>query len=311
VKVFVAGASGVVGRQLVPALLGAGHDVTGMTRSEAAAEPICAAGGPAAVCDDYDTAALGRAVAEAGAEVLVHELTALPEAIDPRRQETYEATNRIRTEGTRNLLAAAAAAGVRRVVAQSCGFVYAPQGDWVKAENAPVLSGVPGAFGSALAAILDLERQVLGAQGMEGLVLRYGFFYGPGSAYAGDGYYAGEARRRRLPVVGPGTGTFSFIHVEDAAAATVAAVERGSRGVYNIADDEPARMSDWVPVYAEAVGAKPPRKVPRWLATLVAGRSTADMATTLRGASNAKAKAELGWRPRYPSWRQGFREALG
>jgi nucleoside-diphosphate-sugar epimerase len=197
------------------------------------------------------------------------------------------------------------------VVAQGIAFVYAPEGGMVKTEEDPVISDAPGQFGGALTAVMDLERQVLAAPGMEGLVLRYGFFYGPGSSYASDGFQAGEVRKRRLPIVGKGTGTFAFIHVDDAASATVAAVSRGAPGIYNVSDDEPAPMREWVPVYAEALGAKPPLRVPRWLAALVAGRATAAMATELRGASNAKAKAELGWSPRYSSWRQGFSEALG
>ena len=173
------------------------------------------------------------------------------------------------------------------------------------------MAGVPGGFGTALAAAMDLERRVLTTPGIDGIVLRYGFFYGPGSGYASDGHYAGEVRRRRLPIVGKGTGTFSFIHVDDAAEATVAAAERGASGIYNVVDDEPAPMSEWVPVYAEAVGAKPPRRIPGWLASIVAGRGTTAMATTLRGASNAKAKAELGWQPLHSSWRQGFFDSLG
>jgi 2-alkyl-3-oxoalkanoate reductase len=184
-------------------------------------------------------------------------------------------------------------------------------GGWVKDEDAPLMNDAPGPFGEALRAVLDLERQVTGAEGMDGLVLRYGFFYGPGTTYAGDGYYAGEMHRRRFPIVGRGEGTFSFIHVEDAASATVAAAERGAPGIYNVADDDPAPMRDWVPVYAEALGAKRPLRVPAFLARLVAGRAAAALATQTRGASNDRAKRELGWSPRYPSWRQGFREALG
>ncbi len=173
------------------------------------------------------------------------------------------------------------------------------------------MEGAPGEFGDALAATLEHERNVLAAEGLEGLVLRYGFFYGPGTSYASDGYQASEVRKRRFPIVGGGDGVFSFIQVEDAASATVAAVERGSPGIYNVTDDEPAPVRDWMPVYAEAVGAKRPFRIPRWLARLVAGEGVVAFATTLRGASNAKAKAELGWEPRYSSWRRGFAEGLG
>jgi 2-alkyl-3-oxoalkanoate reductase len=310
-RVFVAGASGAIGRPLVRRLVAAGPGVTARTRRELAALGSDAAGARPVVCDVFDREALAAAVGEARPQVLVHELTALPDAFDFKDPDLYGPTNRVRTEGTRNLLATGREAGVRRVVAQSIAFVYAPVGDWVKDEEAPVMTDAPGPFGEGLRAVLDLERQVTGAEGIEGLVLRYGFFYGPGTAYAGDGYFAAEVRRRRFPVVGRGEGTFSFIHVEDAAAATVAAVERGAPGIYNVTDDEPARMRDWVPAYAQAVGAKRPLRVPAFLARLVAGRAAAVLATQTRGAANARAKAELGWQPRYASWREGFREALG
>jgi nucleoside-diphosphate-sugar epimerase len=310
-RVFVAGASGAIGRPLVRQLVDAGHEVTGMTRRERAAEAIRSAGAEAAVCDVFDAPALTEAISAAGPEVLIHELTALPDEFDFKRSDLYDATNRVRTEGTRKLLAAARGVGTRRVVAQSIAFVYAPVRGWVKDEDAPVMTDAPGPFGGALRAVLDLERQVTAPDDLEGIVLRYGFFYGPGTVYADDGHYAREVRRRRFPVVGRGDGTFSFIHIEDAAAATVAAAERGAPGIYNVADDEPARMRDWVPAYAEAVGAKRPFRVPVLLARLIAGRSAAALATQTRGASNARAKAALGWEPRYASWRQGFREALG
>ena len=310
-RVFVAGASGAIGRPLIRQLVGAGHEVTGMTRREERAAEIRARGAEAAVCDVFDREALEAAVAGSAPDVVVHELTSLPSRFDFRDPNLYDATNRVRTEGTRNLIDAARAAGARRLVAQSISFVYEPQGDWVKDEEAPVMGNAPGAFGAALEAMFDLERQVLGAEGLDGLVLRYGFFYGPGTAYAADGYYAEEVRRRRFPVVGRGEGTFSFVHVDDAASATIAAVERGTPGIYNVCDDEPAPMRDWVPAFAGAIGAKRPFRVPAFLARLVAGPAAAAMATQTRGASNAKAKRELGWQPRYASWRGGFGEALG
>lgn len=281
-----------------------------MTRSADRATALERAGARAVVCDVYDEAGLHAAVAAARPEVVVHQLTALPAALDPRRRGLYEATNRLRRDGTRLLIAAGQAAGATRIVAQSIAFLYAPVGDWVKTEDAAVIRDAPGEFGEALRAVADLEGQVLGAAGMDGLVLRYGFFYGPGTAYASDGYWAGEARRRRFPVVGAGQGTFSFIHTDDAASATVAAVTRGSTGIYNITDDEPAPLREWLPAYAEALGARPPFRVPPWLAKLAGGRQAVQMAVEMRGASNARARSELGWVPEHSSWREGFRAAL-
>lgn len=309
-KVFVAGASGAMGRPLIRQLTAAGHEVTGMTRREERAEEIRAAGAAAAVCDALDPEALAAALAAARPEAVVHALTALPKRIDWKADDPLAATNRVRTEGTRNLIAAAKVAGARRLVAESVAFFYAPHGEWVKDEEAPMLSRAPAPFGDAIEALGDLERQVLGAEGIEGVVLRFGWFYGPGTSYASDGSTADEVRRRRLPVVGKGSGVFSFVHVEDVAAATVAAVEADATGVFNVVDDDPAPQREWLPVYAEAVGAKRPLRVPLWLAKLVAGPVAAN-AVELRGAGNEKAKRELGWQPRYPSWRQGFREALG
>jgi 2-alkyl-3-oxoalkanoate reductase len=281
-----------------------------MTRSDERAAALREAGARAVVLDVFDHEGVRAAMAEARPEVVVHQLTALPERIDPRDRSVYDATNRLRTVGTRILLEAARAAGARRVVAQSIAFAYEPRGEMVKAEDAPLMSDAPGPFGEGARAVRDLEAQILEAQGLEGLVLRYGFFYGPGTFYALDGSMAADVRRRRMPIVGGGAGTFSHVHVEDAAEATVAAVERGAPGVYNIVDDEPAPLRDWVPVYAEAIGAKPPWRLPAWIARLVAGRAATAMATQLRGASNEKAKRELGWTPAHPSWREGFRDSL-
>jgi 2-alkyl-3-oxoalkanoate reductase len=307
-RVFVAGASGAIGRPLVRQLVTAGHRVTGMTRREDRAEEIRAPGAEAVVCDVFDVVALRAAVAGARPDVVVHQLTALPTRIDPRRSDTYPATNRLRTEGTANLIAAARDAGVGRFVSQSIAFLYAPVGPRVVDEVAPVLEGVSGPLGTALDATLDGERQVLA---VGGLVLRYGYYYGPGTSFAPDGTMAKDVRRRRFPIVGSGEGRMSFIQIEDAAAATVAACERGASGIYNVCDDDPAPMREWIPAYAQAVGAKRPLRVPRWLVRIVAGAVIASLATELRGASNEKAKRELGWQPRYPSWRQGFTEALG
>jgi nucleoside-diphosphate-sugar epimerase len=308
-KIFVAGASGAIGRPLVRELVAAGHEVTGMTRREEKAEEIRATGAAAIVCDVFEAEALNDAVAAAAPEAVVHVLTALPPKFNPR-SDYLTATNRVRTEGTRNLIAAAKAAGARRIVAESVAFFYEPEGDWVKDEQAPLFVDPPGRFAAARDAIAQLEGQVTGAADLEGLVLRFGWFYGPGTYYGRDGSIAAETLKRRNPIVGAGTGTFSFVHIDDAAAAVAAAVGRGAPGVYNIVDDEPARLRDWLPVYAEALGAKRPRRVPTWLARLVAGPDLASAAIAMRGASNAKARRELGWEPAHPSWRQGFRESL-
>jgi 2-alkyl-3-oxoalkanoate reductase len=309
-RVFLAGASGAIGRPLVPKLLAAGHEVTGMTRSEARAEEVRAAGSDAAVVDVFDAGALRSAVEAAAPDVIVHELTSLPDRIDFRKEDTYAATNRLRTEGTRNLIDAARASGARRFVSQSIAFAYRMDGEAVKTEDDPLLTEAPGAFGSGISALREMEELVLGSDAFDGLVLRYGFFYGPGTYYGDDGTSTQDVRRRRMPIVGRGTGVFSFIHVDDAADATVAAVERGAPGVYNITDDEPAPMSEWVPVFAQAAGAKPPRRVPVWLARFVAGKDVSNFAVELRGASNEKARRELGWWPAHPSWRSGFAQSL-
>jgi len=305
-RVFVAGASGAIGRPLVRRLVAAGHEVTGMTRRRERAEEIRAAGAAAVVCDAFEAEALVRAVGEAAPEVVVNQLTSLPDKYNPRRRSFYAGTDKVRREGGRNLIEAARAAGARRFVTQSIAFLYAPEGDWVKSEDARPFTDAPGHFGSAVEAMLEHEREAVSTPDLEGLVLRYGQFYGPGTYYAADGHLGREVRRRRFPIVGPGTGTFSFLHVDDAAAATIAALDHGAPGVYNVVDDEPAPLHEWLPVYAEALGARPPRRVPVWPAKLVAGSSVAAMAVELRGASNAKARRELGWEPRYPSWRDAL-----
>ncbi|HEY5976917.1 MAG TPA: NAD(P)-dependent oxidoreductase [Solirubrobacterales bacterium] len=310
-KVFVAGASGVIGLPLVRQLVEAGHQVSGTTRHEGKADEIRAAGGTAVICDALDSSALEAAVKAAEPEVVINQLTALPERYEPRKASFYEKTDEVRRVGGRNLLAAASAVGARRFLTQGICFIYAPEGDLVKDEDARPYTDAPGHFQHAVEAMIDHERDALAAAGIEALVLRYGQFYGPGTYYARDGHLGREVAKRRFPVVGEGNGVFSFLSVDDAAGATVAALDHGREGIYNVCDDEPAALHEWLPVYAEALGAKPPRRVPVWLAGLVAGKSVAAQAEHLRGASNAKAKRELGWEPRHPSWRQGFREALG
>jgi nucleoside-diphosphate-sugar epimerase len=304
VRVFVAGATGVIGRPLVRELLAAGHEVTGTTRSEERAAEIRGAGAEAVAVDALDADALREAVVAARPEVVVHQLTDFPDRIRPRQNYTA-ATSRLRVEGTRNLVEAALAAGARRIVAQSIAIIYEPIGGPVKDEDAPLVAG-----DEAGAAVAELERLVLDSEGLEGVVLRYGWLYGPGTWYSREGSYGIDARRRMLPIVGAGEGLFSFVQVEDAAGATLAAVEDGPPGVYNVVDDEPAPMREWVPAFAEAVGAPRPMRIPVWLTRLLGGRM-ATRAADLRGASNEKAKRELGGTPRHPSWRQGFREALG
>lgn len=309
-KVFVAGASGVIGRPLVRQLVESGHDVTGMTSRDSGRAAIEGAGGKAIVCDALDAEAVEAAVLQAGPETVVSQLTRLPREYDPRKID-YGPTNRARAEGGGNLIKAAQASGARRFVTQSIAFIYAPEGSMVKDEGARPWTDAPEPFGSGARPTLEHERAATEAPGLEGLVLRYGQFYGPATYYARDGNVAEQVRRRRFPIVGRGDGVFSFIHIDDAASATVAAVERGASGIYNVVDDEPAALREWLPVYAEVLGAKRPFRVPTFLARVVAGPFAAAFATQLRGASNAKARRELAWEPRYPSWRHGFREALG
>jgi nucleoside-diphosphate-sugar epimerase len=313
-KVFVAGATGAIGRQLVPILVERGHEVTGMTRTPAKQDVIQQLGARPVVADALDPEAVAQAVAEAESEVVIHELTAI-DAGSVRRSidKAFAQTNRLRTEGTDHLLAAAKAAGARRFIVQSfAGWPYARIGGPIKTEEDPLDDSPPKQVRETLAGIRHLERAVTGAEGIEGLALRYGGFYGPGTSLVlnPDGEQIEMLRKRRLPVVGSGAGMWSLIHIEDAAAATAAAVERGAPGVYNVVDDEPASVSVVLPELAEVIGAKPPRHVPRWLGRLIAGEAAVIMMTEVRGASNEKAKRELGWELRYPSWRLGFRDGL-
>jgi nucleoside-diphosphate-sugar epimerase len=319
-RVFVAGATGVLGRALVPQLVARGHDVVGMTRTAAKEGGLRALGARPVVADALDPDAVAEAVASAEPEVIVHELTALSspmslrEARHPERSFAYTMTSRLRTEGTDHLLAAGRAVGARRFVAQSfAAWQFARTGGPVLTEADPVDSEVPEALRPGMAATLHLEQAVTTVEWGEGLVLRYGGLYGPGTSVslAPDAQVAAPIRKRRFPIVGDGGGVWSHVHIDDAAAATALAVERGEPGIYNIVDDEPAPVREWLPVLASALGAKPPRRIPRWLGRLVAGELATVVMTEVRGASNEKAKRELGWQPRYPSWRQGFAEGLG
>ena len=298
-KVFVAGATGALGRVLVPQLVDRGHEVVGMTRSASKQDLLRSLGARPVVADALDPDAVAEAVASAEPEVIVHELTDLSGPMsfrDARHPERFSGaimTNRLRTEATDHLLAAGRALRARRFVAQSFGaFRFAPK--------------------PALEAILYLERTVTAIEWGEGLALRYGGFYGPGTGISlePDAVMAEPIRRRRFPIVGDGGGVWSLIHIEDAAAATAIAVERGASGVYDVVDDEPAPVREWLPALADALDAKPPRRVPRWLCRLLAGETATLLMTEAQGASNEHAKRELGWQPRYASWRQGFAQGL-
>src|SRR5215217_969389 len=319
-KVFVAGATGVLGRQLVPQLVARGHEVSGMTRSASKQAGLRALAARPVVADALDPDAVARVVSEAEPEVIVHQLTALSGPMSardmrhPDRPFAATMTNRLRTEATDHLLTAGRAVGARRFVAQSiAAFRFARTGGPVQTEAEPFDPNPPAALRTGLAAIVHLERALTTIEWGEGLVLRYGSFYGPGTAIslAPDAVMAAPIRKRRFPIVGGGGGVWSHVHIEDAAAATAAAVERGQPGIYNVVDDEPARVREWLPVLASALDAKPPRRVPRWLARLAAGEAATVMMTDVRGASNAKAKRELGWQLRYPSWRLGVTKGLG
>jgi 2-alkyl-3-oxoalkanoate reductase len=318
-KVFVAGATGALGRQLVPQLVARGHEVVGMTRHDSKQDLVRSLGARPVVADALDRDAVAEAVASAEPEVIVHQLTALSgkagirDARHPERSPMAQMTNRLRTEATDHLLAAGRAVGTQRFVAQSFGsFRFARTGGPVQTEADPLDPDPPGVRQPGLEAFLYLEQAVTTIEWGEGLALRYGGFYGPGTgmSLAPDAVMAEPIRKRRFPIVGDGGGVWSFVHIEDAAAATAIAVEHGQPGVYNVVDDDPAPVREWLPVLASALGAKPPRRIPRWLGRLAAGEVATLMMTEARGASNEKAKRELGWQPRYPSWRQGFAHGL-
>jgi nucleoside-diphosphate-sugar epimerase len=305
-RVFVAGATGVIGRQLVPRLVAAGHEVHGLTRDELKKAALEELGAVPVVADALDPEQVADAVAGSRPDVVVHELTAI-DTLDTRHfDRDFAPTNRLRTDGTDHLLSAAHAVGVRRFVAQSHVLVYGRTGPAVKTEDDPLDPAPPREARRSVAAIRHLEDAVLGAQWTEGIALRYGHFYGPGTSMAPGGWGSEAVRRRRFPVVGDGGGLWSFIHVGDAAEATVAAVEHGRRGIYNVVDDDPAPAGEWVPAMAEELGARKPLRVPRFVGRLFAGEAGVAMLTEQRGASNAKAKRELGWRPAHPTWRLGL-----
>jgi nucleoside-diphosphate-sugar epimerase len=301
-RVFVAGATGAIGKQLVPRLVAAGHEVHGMTRSESKQAMLHEFGAVPVVADALDPDQVAEAVGRARPDVIVHQLTAIPEKLDLRHFDRDFAL-------TNHLLSAGQAVGVRRFVAQSNYASYARTGAAVKSEEDPFDPAPAREMRQSAAAIRHLEEAVLGARWTEGIVLRYGSFYGPGTSLAQGSAQTELVRKRKFPLVGDGGGVWSFIHVADAAEATVAAVEHGSRGVYNIVDDDPAPVAEWLPALAQELGAKKPMRVPRFIGRLFAGEAGVVMMTEVRGASNAKAKRELGWRPAHPSWRQGLAAA--
>jgi nucleoside-diphosphate-sugar epimerase len=309
-RVFVAGATGAIGKQLVPRLVEGGHEVHGMTRHESKRAMLEEMGAAPVVADGLDPAQVAEAVGRARPDVIVDQLTALSGWGMRSLKAGAALTNRLRTEGTDHLLSAGKAVGIRRFVAQSNYAVYDRSGGPVKSEEDPLDMTPPGKLRDGLAAVRHLEEAVIGARWTEGIVLRYGGFYGPGTNMTPGGELFEMIRKRRFPLIGGGGGIWSFVHIADAAGATAAAVEHGSRGVYNIVDDDPAPVAEWLPELTHMLSGKKPRRMPRFILRLFAGEGGVVMMTDARGASNAKAKRELAWSPHYPSWRQGFAAVL-
>jgi nucleoside-diphosphate-sugar epimerase len=307
-RVLVAGGTGAIGIPLVRQLVARGHHVIATTRRPERAERLRGLGATVTTMDGLDAASVGEAVARAEPDAIIHQMTALSRTPDMRRfDHWFSATNALRIAGTRNLLAAAQAAGVRRLIAQSyAGWNIDRGGRGLATEDEPLDTSPAPAQRETLAAIRFLERAVTEAP-LTGIVLRYGSFYGPGASDA----YVDMVRKRMLPIIGSGAGVWSWIHVDDSAGATVAALERGEPGIYHVADDTPAPVAEWLPYLAQSLGARPPLHLPAWLGRLVAGEVVVRMMTDVRGVSNAKAKRVLEWRPRWASWRDGFRRALG
>jgi len=296
-----------MGKQLVPRLVEAGHEVVGMTRSNSKRAALEELGATAVVADALNADQVGDAVAKARPKVIIHQLTAISSFDIRNFDRSFALTNRLRSEGTDHLLAAGRAVGVGRFVAQSyAAWPYARTGGPIKTEEDPLDPTPARNMRESMRAIRHLEAAVTGADWTEGIVLRYGGFYGPGTSMSRGGEQFEMIRKRKFPVVGDGAGVWSFVHIADAAEATVAAVERGRRGIYNIVDDDPAPVADWLPALADKLGAPKPWRVPKVVGRLFAGEVGVVMMTDIRGASNAKAKRELGWEPRHSSWREGF-----
>jgi len=311
-NIFVAGASGAIGRRLVPLLVAAGHRVFATTRTTDKLNGLRAEGVEPVLMDGLNRDSVVRAISAAQPDVIVHQMTSLPQLLNLKRfDDDFVVTNRLRSEGTAHLVTAAAMTGTRRFVSQSySGWPYGREGGRVKTEADPLDADPPAAMAHTLEAIQALEHLTLNTPGVTGLALRYGSLYGPGTSIASDGAIVDVIRHRKFPLVGDGAGVWSFIHVDDAARATLAAIERGPAGTYNIVDDDPAEVAVWLPYLAEMVGAKAPLPLPSWMARLAVGEAGVMMMTTARGSSNEKARRLLGWQPTYASWRDGFRRGL-
>ena len=311
-KVFLAGGSGAIGKRLVPMLVAAGHSVVATTRTPAKMNGLRELGARPVALDALDRSAVMKAVASAAPDVVVHELTALSMMHNLKRfDEEFAITNRLRTEGAQYLLEAAQAAGARRFVAQSyTGFPNIRVGWRIKTEDDPLDPNPPEPTRRTFETIRQLEAKVMSAGNLERIVLRYGSFYGPGTSMGPGGEIVALVRQRRFPIFGDGAGVWSFVHIDDAAAATRVAVEGGPEGIFNIVDDEPAEVSVWLPELARIIGAKPPYRLPAWLGRLVIGEAGMSMMTKVRGSSNEKAKRLLRWKPIYPTWRDGFHQML-
>ncbi|MGH8218944.1 MAG: NAD-dependent epimerase/dehydratase family protein [Steroidobacteraceae bacterium] len=310
-RIFIAGASGALGRHLVPILLRGSHEVVGTARTEQKAESIRRQGAAAVIMDGLDPRSVGSAVRGAGPDIIVHEMTQLSGVSDLRRFEAvFAVSNRLRTEGLEHLIKAGREAGARRIIAQSfCGWPYRRTGSDVKSEDDPLDDDPPRQMRTTLEAIRHLEDRLAGLSAMDGVALRYGGLYGRNTGLF-EPSYVEQVKRRKLPVIGSGNGWWSFVHVADAAAATAGFVEKGAPGVYNVVDDDPAPVRTWLPQLAKMLGARAPMRVPAWLARFVAGEHIVNMMTEVRAGSNRKVKCEIGWEPQYGSWRDGFAKVI-